>query len=314
MKLCSGKRSGNLRLGEHKKRKNEPTCPPGGSGSTQYKVTVQPLGGDSTDVSIETPTITVQTLRMLITREIGVATYRQELYEVAVPEDGKSAVREDDAEPRLLKLTEMIAAGTTVALLVNEAVKWDSEWKGDSIVLSEDGTIAKNSNLEEIFCGECVRGEKSLEPNSGIHRFEYIYTNGQDGAAMGGCYFVGVAKACMPKASGNDSIAHSIFSNIWAIEDGGEVSEACLTERYTERFYSGDKIGLTIDMGKGTINFVRNGTPMVEVQEHENHGCFEGSRTERTPLVLSVPVDGPLHLIACVFNAGSAVHLAVPTQ
>jgi hypothetical protein len=65
------------------------------------EVKVRPLGGDSFRVSIDTTKATVGEAKGEIARVQGTEVARQELYRVAVREDGK-AVREDDAEPELL--------------------------------------------------------------------------------------------------------------------------------------------------------------------------------------------------------------------
>ena len=64
-------------------------------------VEVHPLGGDSIKIRLNATKPSVGEAKAEIARVQGTVVARQELYRVAVLEDG-GAVREDDAEPELL--------------------------------------------------------------------------------------------------------------------------------------------------------------------------------------------------------------------
>jgi hypothetical protein len=160
-----------------------------------HKYRIQPLGGDSYDVDLDQPRASVREVKKCIARKIGVEVYRQELYQVLMPDGDKGAVREDDAESRALGLDEEVVAGTTLTLSVRDLVQWDEEWKGSNIVLSENGTCATTGISG--FDGQCVRGKEALQMESGVHAFECVYSrlspfsqSNDDNACMGSCHMV----------------------------------------------------------------------------------------------------------------------------
>jgi small ubiquitin-related modifier len=85
------------------------------------QVEVRPLGGDSFAITLGAIRPVVGKAMAEIARAHGTKTHDQELYKVAVRADGK-AVREDDAEPEMLKddATEL-KDGDIVALAVKQA-------------------------------------------------------------------------------------------------------------------------------------------------------------------------------------------------
>jgi hypothetical protein len=305
-------------------------------------VIVQPLGGDSFDVAIEgeQAVASVREIKKKIVQEMGIEAYRQELYEVAMPEPGKSVVREDDAEPRLLGLGEEVATGATVMLSVKEPIQWDDKWKGNCIQLSGGNSIAtcctqrrsthtppavKHALAYDEGEGQAVRSKEPLEPYSGVHCFEYVFSRPQeedenvhlqDGASLGGYYIVGVVRASVPEEKYSEKGASLGFSFTddnqngvlgsnawWGIEDDEDIMIAGEETRrvpehakndYGQAFGAGDKIGFAIDMNKGVMTFFRNGELM------------DGTAIE------GIEIDKPLHLVTSLYNSGASVKLTVP--
>jgi hypothetical protein len=272
----------------------------------QLTVTVQPLGGDSFAVVLS-PLAKVRDLKAGIARIVGLGAHRQELYEVVLPEEGKSAVREDDAESRLLELGEEVVTGMVVALLVKDAVAWDEDWKGSCIELSEEGTVACCTTERTAKRGNTVRSKEFLEPKSGIHCFEYIYIQpgkGVDGKSMDGCYLVGVTKKSTAKASYSPDSEDYLSDGWWGLTDAGGVCkgddelaefapEASMSE-HGVAYGSGDRIGFSIDMDQGMMLFYRNGE------------LIKGAE------VVGVPTTEALRLVGCPDSRGSSVRLSVP--
>ena len=82
------------------------------------EVAVRPLGGDGFQVRLDAAAATVGEAKAEIARVQGTEAECQELYRVAVREDG-GAVREDDAEPELLDDKGMLLEeGDVVAMAV----------------------------------------------------------------------------------------------------------------------------------------------------------------------------------------------------
>jgi hypothetical protein len=105
-------------------------------------VEVRPLGGDSFKIRLDTTKSTVGEAKGEIARVQGTEVARQELYRVAVREDGK-AVREDDAEPELLD-DDLLALeeGAVVAMAVKESPLLWRTFPEEHVELSEGGTVA----------------------------------------------------------------------------------------------------------------------------------------------------------------------------
>jgi hypothetical protein len=83
-------------------------------------VEVRPLGGDSFKIRLDTTKPTLGEAKAEIACVQGTKVARQELYRVAVREDGK-AVREDDAEPELLDDELLpLEEGAVLAMAVKE--------------------------------------------------------------------------------------------------------------------------------------------------------------------------------------------------
>jgi hypothetical protein len=100
------------------------------------------LGGDSFKIRLDVAAPTVGEAKAEIARVQGTNAERQELYRVAVREDG-GAVREDDAEPEFLEDGQVVLEeGAVVAMAVNEAPLVWRTFPEDLVELSEGGAVA----------------------------------------------------------------------------------------------------------------------------------------------------------------------------
>jgi hypothetical protein len=124
-------------------------------------VEVRPLGGDSFKVSLDAAKPTVGEAKAEISRVQGTKTDRQELYRVAVREDG-TAVREDDAEPELLDDASMpLEEGAVVTMTVEDD---DAEYEGDDAKecfdctskFKRNGPNGSQCECENWVCSKCT--------------------------------------------------------------------------------------------------------------------------------------------------------------
>jgi hypothetical protein len=100
------------------------------------------LGGGSFKIRLDTTKLTVGEAKGEIARVQGTEVARQDLYRIAVREDGK-AVRENDAEPELLDGEFMaLEEGAVVAMAVKELPLLWRTFPQEYVELSEGGTVA----------------------------------------------------------------------------------------------------------------------------------------------------------------------------
>jgi hypothetical protein len=159
-------------------------------------VEVRPLGGDSFKIRLEATKPTVGEAKAEIARVQGTEVARQELYRVAVREDG-GAVREDDAEPELLDDDFLaLEEGAVVAMAVKELPLLWRTFPEEYVELSEGGTVATqlkdhelsaNEEGEEIYSYSHVTTRVELTEGRHYWEVELLSEN------MGGI-FVGVAR------------------------------------------------------------------------------------------------------------------------
>jgi hypothetical protein len=129
------------------------------------------LGGDSFQVRLDAAAPTVGEAKAEIARVQGTEAECQELYRVAVREDG-GVVREDDAEPELLDNEDLqLEEGSLVAMAVKEPpLSWRT-FPEEVVELSEDGAVAtqvKFNESEEYFSHITTR----VEQTEGRHYWE----------------------------------------------------------------------------------------------------------------------------------------------
>jgi hypothetical protein len=182
-----------------------------------------------------------------IARSHGTDVAQQQLYKLAVREDG-GTVREDDAEPELLEDKEMeLGAGEIVAMAVKElSVLWRT-CPEDSVSLSEDGTMVTLSDDSSNATAVVTSG---IELRHGRHFWEV--------EAMKGGFYVGVSR---PNLDPSLDYAVGVCTEGWFIHftTGGLYGNGKQSDDEAARFVSGDRIGVLLDLNNGSLLFFMNG-------------------------------------------------------
>jgi hypothetical protein len=245
------------------------------------EITIQPLGGDSfkisVDSSVDSALTSVKEVKLEIFRSQGIAEERQELYKVALSADG-SAVREDDAEPDLLedgdvKLKE--ADVLTLAVKEEDPLIWRT-YPDDLIELSDEGGLAEYK--QELREAEPSNPLDPLDPEEtfalvtsgllltkGTHYWEVVcnmyvscfvgvcrpdldakgdYSEGDD--AKGECWFIGQHSGHLTNFVAYEAEDHPDL----ATEDGDPLID------------EGDRIGVLLNLDNGSLRFFKNGVPI----------------------------------------------------
>jgi hypothetical protein len=230
------------------------------------EVEVRPLGGDSFKIRLDMTKSTVGEAKAEIARVQGTEVARQELYRVAVREDGK-AVREDDAEPELLDdETRALEEGTAVAMAVKESPLLWRTFPEEYVELSEGGTVATQLKGHRTYedeegeeCFEFSHVTTGVELTEGRHYWE-VEPLSED-AEMGGIY-VGVSRPNL------DPVGDYLLSECtdgWFIrvtfgilygngkEDGDDDGDVAGS------YDQGDRVGVLLDLNNGSLLFFKNG-------------------------------------------------------
>jgi hypothetical protein len=223
-------------------------------------VEVRPLGGDSLKIRLDTTKPTVGEAKAEIARLQGTILARQELYRVAVREDGK-AVREDDAEPELLD-DELMALeeGAVVAMAVkDEPLLWRT-FPDDYVELSEGGTVATQLQDHEEY--EDEEGEDvyafshvttGIELTEGRHYWE-VELLSED---VGGIY-VGVSRPNLDPVG--DHMLRDCTDG-WFIRGnyGFLYGNGKFDDDEAGEYEQGDRVGVLLDLNNGSLLFFKNG-------------------------------------------------------
>jgi hypothetical protein len=214
----------------------------------QSRYPVQPLGGDSFNILLDTAVAEVWVLKLEVAREIGVEAYRQELFKVAVAANG-SAVREDDADPELLADSDLVSAGELLMLSVNEPLVWRS-YPSEFVSLSEDGAVATKTSFDgSALVTSCQ------ELTSGQHYWEIQLLS----AHMDGIY-IGV---CRPKLDPAGDYCDRQCLDAWFIEtsSGSLFGNGKFYDDRTDGCKQGDRIGVLVDLDDHSLLYFKNGVP-----------------------------------------------------
>jgi hypothetical protein len=206
------------------------------------------LGGDSFKIRLDATTPTVGEAKAEIARVQGTEVTRQELYRVAVREDG-AAVREDDAEPELLDdNTLALEDGAVVAMAVKESPLVWRTFPEKYVKLSEGGTVATEILYNEGAFSHVTTG---VELTEGRHYWEVeLLSEGVDNI------YVGVTRPNL------DPVGWYIDSEGWFIspasgslwgngKEGDDVAES--------NYEQGDRVGVLLDLSNGSLLFFKNG-------------------------------------------------------
>jgi hypothetical protein len=259
------------------------------------EVEVSPLGGDSFKIRLDATKPSVGEAKVEIARVQGTEVVCQELYRVAVREDGK-AVREDDAEPELLDDDCLaLEEGAVVTMAVKELLGWRT-FPDECVELSEGGTVATQLKDHEIYEGE--EGEErfefshvttGVELTEGRHYWEVEILSENANAEMGGIY-VGVSRPNLDNV-GDYLLSHCtdgwfirvafgiLYGNGKEDGDDGDVAGS---------YDQGDRVGVLLDLNNGSLLFFKNGV-------QHGHGYAAGSVTG--PVVAAVEMGEKGNLV-----------------
>jgi hypothetical protein len=223
------------------------------------EVEVRPLGGDSFKIRLEATESNVGEAKAEIGRVQGTEVARQELYRVAVREDG-GAVREDDAEPELLDDDGLtLEDGAVLAMAVKESPSLWRTFPEEYVELSEGGAVATKLKDHEVY--EDEEGEQQYafshvttgaELTEGRHFWEVELLSNR----VAGIY-VGISRPNL------DPVGEYLLSDCtdgWFVGWTGSLwgnGKECDGE--AGRYEQGDRVGVLLDLNNGSLLFFKNG-------------------------------------------------------
>jgi hypothetical protein len=208
-------------------------------------VEVRPLGGDSFMVRLNFAKPSVGEAKAEIARVQGTEVTRQELYRVAVREDG-GAVREDDAEPELLDDdTSPLEEGVVVAMAVKESPLVWRTFPDEFVKLSEGGTVAMAFAEDDDYCSHVTTG---VELTEGRHYWEVELLSKSN--------FVGVTRPNLDPVGNYGGRTDSWFIRV---EDGALYGNGKACEDAAGGYEQGDRVGVLLDLNNGSLLFFKNG-------------------------------------------------------
>jgi hypothetical protein len=205
------------------------------------------LGGDSFKISLDVAKSIVGEAKAEIARVQGTEVVRQELYRVAVREDG-GAVREDDAEPELLDDDSLsLEEGAVVAMAVEEPpLSWQT-FPEEYVKLSKGGAVATQTIDNEDEYSHVTTG---VELNEGRHYWEVELL------LEGANRFVGVTRPNLDPLGG-----YVTGTDGWFIKaaSGSLWGNGKLNDDEAGEYEQGDRVGVLLDLNKGSLLFFKNG-------------------------------------------------------
>jgi hypothetical protein len=208
------------------------------------------LGGDSLKIILELAKPSVGEAKAEIARVQGTEAECQELYRVAVREDG-GAVREDDAEPELLDDNSLsLEEGAVVAMAVKELPLVWRTFPDENVELSEGGTVPIQQIDSE---GDYFHVTTGVELTEGRHYWEVELLSGD-------MYdiFVGVTR---PNLDPVGCYISSGCTDSWFIdaEDGSLWGNDKYDDDAAGHYKPGDRVGVLLDLNNGSLLFFKNG-------------------------------------------------------
>jgi hypothetical protein len=222
------------------------------------EVEVRPLGGDSFKVSLDATEPIVGEAKAEIARVQGTEVARQELYRVAIREDGK-AVREDDADPELLNDELMaLAEGAVVAMAVKESPMLWRTFPDDNVELSEGGTVATQLQDHQVEhdkdgeeCYAFSHVTTGIELTEGRHYWEVELLSG-----AAGDIYVGVTR---PNLDPVGDYTLSDCTDGWFIRQTGSLwGNGKEADDVAGHCKQGDRVGVLLDLNNGSLLFFKN--------------------------------------------------------
>jgi hypothetical protein len=235
------------------------------------EVAVHPLGGDNFKIRLDATKPSVGEAKAEIACVQGTEEALQELYKVAVGADG-GAVREDDAEAELLGDNDaFLGDGEVVAMAVKELPPfvWRTFAEG-RVALSEEGTVATHIGEYIEVISLTTTG---VELTEGKHYWEVeLLSECCRGEILDiGCYlcfdllyvlvlgiFIGISK---PSLDPSRLYVLRNCTDGWFMSAGygtlyGNGKEG---DDVAGGFEQGDRVGVLLDLGGGSVRFFRNG-------------------------------------------------------
>jgi hypothetical protein len=209
------------------------------------------LGGDSFKIRLEATRPGVGEAKAEIARVQGTEVTRQELYRVAVREDG-GAVREDDAAPELLDNdTLALEEGAVVAMAVKEVppLVWRT-FPDEFVELSEGGTVATGILDNRGLFSHVTTG---VELTEGRHYWE-VEILSEDADDM----YVGVTR---PNLGAVGDYRFGECTEGWFIymQDGSLWGNGKEGDDDAGDYDQGDRVGVLLDLNQGSLLFFKNG-------------------------------------------------------
>jgi hypothetical protein len=240
-------------------------------------VEVHPLGGDSIKLRLDLTKPTVGEAKAEIARLQGTAVACQELYRVAVREDG-GAVREDDAEPELLDDDTLpLEEGAVITMAVKEIpLLWRTLNVG-YVELSAGGTVATQLLDNEHAYSHVTT---DVELTEGRHYWEVEVLSEYKGIEADEGIFVGVTRPNL------DPVGYHIeCTNSWFIdmEDGALYGNGKEGDDEAGDYVQGDRVGVLLDLNNGSLLFFKNGV---------QHGPGYPAGSVTGPVVAAAEMDG----------------------
>jgi hypothetical protein len=214
-------------------------------------VEVRPLGGDSFQIRLDAGKPSVGEAKTEIARVQGTKAECQELYRVAVREDG-GAVREDDAEPELLEDEgHALEEGAVVAMAVKELPLLWRTFPEDCLELSEGGTAF--TQTKRHTSGDFIQVTTGTELTEGRHYWEVevLLEN------MCSTY-VGITRPNLDPVGDYalDNCTDAWF--IWPIR-GTLFGNGKESDNDSGSYEQGDRVGVLLDLNNGSLLFFKNG-------------------------------------------------------
>jgi hypothetical protein len=209
-------------------------------------VEVRPLGGDSFKIRLDTAAPTVVDAKAEIARVQGTEVGRQELYRVAVREDGK-AVREDDTEPELLDDdTLTLEEGALVAMAVKESPLLWRTFPDEYVELSDGGTVATHITDNDANYSHVTT---RVELTEGRHYWEVELLS-----ATMGCLFIGVTRPNLDPEGWYSTDGWFIHMREGSLYGNGKEEDDP-----SGPYKQGDRVGVLLDLNNGSLLFFKNG-------------------------------------------------------
>jgi hypothetical protein len=216
-------------------------------------VEVRPLGGDSFKIRLDVAAPTVGEAKAEIARVQGTKAECQELYRVAVREDG-GAVREDDAEPELLDDEDLqLEEGAVVAMAVKEAPLVWRTFPDQLVELCEDGAVAtqvERNESQEAYSHVTT----GVELTEGRHFWEVEVLWPEDMENI----YVGVTR---PNLDPEGDYINRECTDGWFIDPsiGALWGNGKHCDDGADQYDQGDRVGILLDLNNGSLLFFKNG-------------------------------------------------------